>query len=107
MAMRMGPALGSPTIVMLAAVPGILGGFPAARPHWRCRANVWRGRTSPAGGPRRLTAHDGSSHLLDLRLGIEHSTGEFRLCRNRVAVAAQSQSSMTGGLPTRQVTRAD
>src|SRR5262249_3076912 len=25
-------------------------GFPAARPHRRCRANVWRGRTSPAGG---------------------------------------------------------
>jgi hypothetical protein len=25
---------------------------------------------------------------------LEHSTGEFRLCRNRVALAAQSQSSM-------------
>jgi hypothetical protein len=29
---------------------------------------------------------------------VEHSTGEFRLCRNRVAVAAQSQSSMAEGL---------
>jgi hypothetical protein len=35
---------------------------------------------------------------------VEHSTGEFRLCRNRVAVAAQSQSSMAEGLLTRHVT---
>jgi hypothetical protein len=34
------------------------------------RTNVWRGVTSPAGGLRRLMAHDGSSHMLDLRLGI-------------------------------------
>src|SRR5262249_40130426 len=105
MAMRMGPALGSPTIVMLAAVPGILGGFPAARPHWRCRANVWRGRTSPAGGPRRLMAHDGSSHLLDLRLGI---------CRPRQRCAAdqrwpvlrpvlrEARRSRTGATDTRE-----
>jgi len=33
---------------------------------------------------------------------VEHSTGEFWLCRNRVAVAAQSQSSMVERLPTRQ-----
>jgi hypothetical protein len=29
--------------------------LPAARPHWRCRANFWRGRTSPAAQLRRLT----------------------------------------------------
>ena len=28
---------------------------------------------------------------------LEHSTGEFRLCRNKVAVAAQSQSSTISG----------
>ena len=38
---------------------------------------------------------------------VEHSSGKFRLCRNRVAVAAQSQSSMAEGLPTRHVTRDD
>src|SRR5262249_43219051 len=27
--------------------------FLAARSHWRCRANVWRGPTSPAGGLKR------------------------------------------------------
>ena len=37
---------------------------------WHLRTNVWRRITSPAGGPWRLMAHDGSSHMLDLRLGI-------------------------------------
>jgi hypothetical protein len=40
------------------------------QPPWQLRANVWRGVTSPGGGLRRLMAHDGSSHMLDLRLGI-------------------------------------
>jgi len=48
-------------------------GLPSARPHWRCRANVWRGRTSPAGRLVRLKPHDGSSHMLNLWLGIRRS----------------------------------
>src|SRR5262245_11826742 len=41
------------------------GAFPLARPNWRCGANVWRGRTSPAGGLKRLRGDQQSAPYVE------------------------------------------
>jgi hypothetical protein len=43
-------------------------------------------------------AASGSSHCERTMWQIGHSTGDFRLRRNRIAVAAQSQTSIAQGI---------